>query len=114
MDVYRAGKIVEAACVAHARRPFCDLHVDPAPSGTTQGLRRSTELYGIGREIGGRPPDMRNAARQARARPLLEAMRSGLHDCLGKRPAKTDTPMAIRDTLGRQPALMRVAGDGRN
>ena len=53
------GTIHEAACWAHARRKFHDLHAARATPLTTEALRRIAELYLIEADIRGKPPDER-------------------------------------------------------
>src|SRR5690606_7254554 len=64
--VYETGRVAEAACWAHARRKFHDLHAARPSETTTEALRRIGELYGIEAEIRGKPPDLRRQVRQQR------------------------------------------------
>jgi hypothetical protein len=51
-EIYRTGQVVEAPCMAHARRKFHDLSIGKMPSPVGQeALRRIGQLYGIEREI---------------------------------------------------------------
>ena len=45
--VYESGRATEAACWAHTRRKFHDLHVVHATATTTEALRRIAELYAM-------------------------------------------------------------------
>jgi hypothetical protein len=111
--LYQSGAIVEAACMAHARRKFHDLHVDHASPTTTEALERISALYGIEREVRGKPPQVRQAERQSQAKPLLKSMHSWLQEALGKLSVKSETAKAIRYMLDRWPALTRYVDDGR-
>lgn len=111
--LYEAGGIVEAACMAHARRKFHDIHVLHASPTTTEALARISALYVIEREVRGELPRVRQAARQLRAKPLLQSMHDWLHDALTKLSTKSETSKAIRYMLDRWPALTRYADDGR-
>jgi transposase len=71
--LYETGNIIEAACWAHVRRKFFDLHQGHASPVAKEALDRIGHLYGIEKEIRGRPPDERREVRQTRSRPLLEA-----------------------------------------
>jgi transposase len=86
--LYQSGSIVEAACKAHARRKFHDLHAVHASPTTTEALDRISALYVIEREVRGEFPDVRQAARQLRAKPLLESMHGWLQDALTRLSAK--------------------------
>jgi transposase len=50
--LFKDGTIQEAACWAHARRKFHDLHAARATPLITEALRRIAELYVIGRDPG--------------------------------------------------------------
>ena len=80
--LYEGGRILEAACWAHARRGFYDIHQANQSPIAAQALERISALYAIEKEIRGRPPNERAAARQARAGPLLESMREWLRHTL--------------------------------
>ena len=74
----------EAACWAHARRKFFDLHAANGSPVAAEALQRIGELYAIEDEIRGKPPDERRDARQARAGPLLADLHAWLHAQLSK------------------------------
>src|ERR1700722_18901694 len=76
-------KIREAACWAHVRRKFYDIHVSLASPIALEALERIGRLYKIEEEIRGRPPSERHAVRQARAGPELKS----LHEWLQKTAA---------------------------
>jgi hypothetical protein len=111
--LYDTGRIVEAACWAHVRRKFYDLHQATASPLAAQAIHRIGALYEIEREIRGRPPDERCAVRQARAGPQLDALRQWLQASLSTVSAKSALAVAIRYALTRWAALTRYVGDGR-
>ncbi|KQV36862.1 IS66 family transposase [Massilia sp. Root335] len=111
--VYETGHVLEAACWAHARRKFYDLHVARPTPLTTEALRRIGELYGTEESIRGKPPDDRRAARQLQAKPLLGDLERWLHATLATLSRKSDTAAAILYALKLWPALTRYADDGR-
>jgi transposase len=110
-DVRRG--ICEAACMAHVRRKFYDLHQAHASPIAAEALRRIAELYLIESEIRGRQPDERQQARQTRARPLLDSMQQWLNSTLGKLSKKSAVAFVIHYALGRWPSLLRYCDDGR-
>ena len=112
-DYFENGRIQEAACWAHVRRKFFDLMEAHRSPIATEAVQRIGVLYQIESEIRGRSPDARRAVRQARSRPLLDAMRVWLNDSLAKLSAKSDTSQAIRYALTRWEALVRFSDDGR-
>jgi transposase len=112
-EVYKNGHIQEAACWAHVRRKFYDLHQAHASPIAKEAIERIAELYMIESEIRGRPPNERQQVRQTRARPLLESLRQWLESCLTKLSRKSDTTAAVKYALALWDALVRYCGDGR-
>jgi transposase len=94
------------------RRKFHDIEQAHASQIAAEALARIGELYGIEKEIRGSPADERRRERQARAKPLLEALRAWFYDTLVGLSKKSETAGAIRYGLGRWPALLRYLDDG--
>jgi len=111
--LYEAGSIIEAACWAHVRRKFFELHQGHASPVAKEALERIAQLYGIEKEIRGRSPAERKEIRRARSRPLLEAMHMWLKTTLSKLSGKSELAKAIHYALERWPALMVFVDDGR-
>jgi transposase len=105
--------LIEAACWAHARRKFFDLHAANNSPVAAEALARIGELYAIEDEIRGKLPDQRREVRQARAGPALLALHAWLHEQLSKVAQKSQFALAIRYTLSRWTALTRYRDDGR-
>ena len=105
--------IYEAACWAHARRKFHEIHVIHASPTTTEALARIGALYAIEDEIRGKSADLRLSIRQSRARPLLDELRRWMEKALRSLSAKSETAAAIRYALSRWRALTRYIDDGR-
>lgn len=115
-SLYDSGRVTEAACWAHARRPWWDLYERigrAADSVAAQALRRIAGLYAVEAEIRGQPPDVRRVHRQARAGPLLAELHAWLSSLLLRVSAKSEIAKAIGYTLGRWQALTRYRDDGR-
>lgn len=110
--VYETGRVAEAACWAHTRRKFHDLHVVHATVTTTEALRRIGELYAIEEQIRGKPPDLRRQIRQEQALPLLGDFEGWLRGRLPSLSAKSDTTKAINYALNQWQALLRYCSDG--
>ncbi len=104
--------VYEAACWAHARRKFHEIHVIHASPTTTEALARIGALYAIEEEIRGKPADHRLSVRQTRARPLLDELRSWMEKSLRSLSTKSETAGAIRYALSRWRALTRYTDDG--
>ena len=112
-QLYEEGRVQQAPCLAHMRRKFYELmeaHHSPTAS---EAVERIAVLYAIEKEIRGRPPDERRQVRNARARPLLESMRTWMESSLSKLSRKSDTTAAIHYALARWDAFVRYCDDGR-
>jgi hypothetical protein len=112
VGLYGSGRVTEAACWAHVRRKFFDLHATGKAPLASEALTRIQGLYAIEAEIIGRPPDERRRVRQTRAGPLLDAMKTWLDATLLRVPRRGDLAGAIRYALSRWAALTRYADDG--
>ena len=106
--------LIEAACWAHARRKFFDIHAATDSPLALEALQRIGALYAIEAAIRGRLPAERRAERQARAAPLLQDLHDWLHATVRREGSrKSDLAGAIGYTLSLWTALTRYAGDGR-
>jgi transposase len=110
--LYEGGRIVEAACWAHVRRKFYDIHVANGSAIAAEAIQRIGALYDIEREIRGKPADTRCGIRQARARPLMDELHRWFNKTLTGLSRKSDTAAAIRYALSRWRALTRYLDDG--
>ena len=111
--LYEDGRVREAACWAHVRRKFVDLHELHKSPVAAQALDRIGELYAVEQAIRGRPPDQRRAVRQERSRPALDALHAWFQATLATLSQKSALAKAIRYALTRWEALVRYCDDGR-
>jgi transposase len=110
--LYDSGAIYEVACWAHTRRKFHDIHaIHPSPI-TTEAIDRIGALYGIEKEIRGKPAGLRRQARQARAKPLIDNLRSWMEVTVRLLSKKSETAGAIRYALTHWRALTRYLDNG--
>jgi hypothetical protein len=110
--LYDSGDMYEVACWAHARRKFHDIHVIHASPITTEAISRIGALYGVEEDVRGKPVELRCSVRQARAKPLLDDLRSWMEKSLRSLSAKSETAGAIRYALSHWRALTRYVDDG--
>ena len=110
--IYDTGRVLEAACWAHTRRKFHDLHVVHPTAFTTEVLRRIGELYEIEELLRGKPPDVRRQVRQAQTLPLLVDFEAWLRARLPTLSAKSDTTKAINYALNQWQALLLYCDHG--
>jgi transposase len=111
--LYERGRILEAACWAHARRAFYDLHQATQSPIAAEALERIAALYAIEADIRGQAPAERARSRQARAKPLLESLLTWLQATLARVSKKSALAQAIGYVLVRWTALTRYCSDGR-
>jgi transposase len=105
--------IKEAACWAHVRRKFYDIHVATDSPIASEALTRIGELYGIESEVRGQSPEIRQQIRGARASPKLAELYQWLIATAKKISKKSDLAGAIHYALARWKALTRYRDDGR-
>lgn len=110
--LYESGRIREAACWAHVRRKFYDLHVAHNSPVAAEALRRIAELYAVEADIRGHEPEQRRRVRDERSRLLLASLKQWLEETLIKLSKKSETAQAVRYALGRWDALLRYVDDG--
>jgi len=111
--LYETGRIREAACWAHVRRKFFDLHQGHGSPAAKEALERIAQLYAIEKEIRGRSPDERREIRQAGSRPLLDAMHPWLKAKMSEVSRKSELAKAIHYALERWAALLVFVDDRR-
>jgi len=102
-----------AACWAHARRKFYEVHQATGSPIAAEALRRVAELYGIETVIRGQTATARQNARQSRSLPLVGSMKLWLETQLTHIPPRSGLADAIRYALTRWDALCRFLDDGR-
>nr|WP_296449008.1 IS66 family transposase [Rhodoferax sp. UBA5149] len=104
--------VTEVGCMAHARRKFFDLHVSNKSQIAAQALQYITELYEVEREVKMLTADERYAIRQARGKPVADALHEWM---LLQRQRITDgsaTAKALDYSLKRWGALTRYLDAG--
>jgi hypothetical protein len=107
------GDVHLAFCWSHVRRRFYELaSAGPAPIAA-EVLTRIAVLYGIEAEIRGRSGEERETVRQARSRPVVEALEPFLREKLALLSQKSRLAEAIRYALSRFAGLSLFLEDGR-
>lgn len=107
------GKIVLAACWAHARRKFYEIEQATGSPIAAEALRRIAGLYAVEATMRGRPAEERRDARLAEAAPLVADLKAWMEKELHRVPPRGGLAEAIRYALVRWPALCRFLEDGR-
>jgi transposase len=123
----KPGAILEAACWAHARRPFfamADLaeNTRRAARGQTPGaisplaleaVRRIDALFEIERSISGQSAEQRRIVRQELSAPLVDDLESWMREQRAKLARGNDLAKAMDYMLKRWAAFSRFLDDGR-
>lgn len=107
------NRVVEAACMAHARRKFWDVHEKTKSSLSREALDRIGALYKIEERIRRCRPEERLRIRAEHTAPLMAALHDWLEATLARISGRSDLAKAIRYSLGRWDALTLILRDGR-
>jgi transposase len=112
--LYENGEIVEAACMAHARRKFHDVYARQTSSPiAAEAIRRIGLLYAIEETIRGKKAAERMVVRQRESVPIMAELKSWMESTYLMLSAKSELAGAIRYALVRWAALSRYCTDGR-
>ncbi len=110
--LYATGDILEAACWAHARRKFFEIHQAQGSPIAAEALKRIAALYAIESTVRGQPTDSRLKGRE-QAKPILDEFDVWLLDTRRQLSKKSGLADAIGYALNHWQALIRYASDGR-
>lgn len=113
LDASGKPRIHEAACWAHLRRDFFDVHTATKSEIAREALDRIGELYDIERQINRKSRDGRWDIRQTETRPKVEAFKAWAEVQLTRIPGKSDLAKAFRYALNRWRAFTIFLDDGR-
>jgi transposase len=109
----KPGPITEAACWAHGRRKFYVLaDVAKAPIAL-EAVRRIDAIFDLERDINGRLPEQRLAARTEHVRPLVDELETWMRRERARMSRHNDLSRAMDYMLKRWPAFTRFLSDGR-
>jgi transposase len=109
----QTGNITLAACWAHTRRKFYDVHQATGSTIAEEALRRIAEIYAVESTIRGRDADQRRMVRLATTKPLVEDLNAWLQKELHRIPPRSGLAEAIRYALTRWTSLCCFLEDGR-
>ncbi len=109
----QAGQVQLAFCWSHVRRRFYEIQTASPTPIAAEALARIGALYLIEAEIRSQSPEERRRIRQARAKPVVDALRPWLARQLEHVSRKSAMAEAIRYALARWEGLARFLDDGR-
>jgi transposase len=110
--LYQQG-VTEAACMAHVRRKFFDIHAETKSPQSNEALQRIAALYAVEALIRGEPAETRLRVRTQHSAPLFAELRTWLDTTLSRVSGRSEMAKAIRYALARWDALTLVLRDGR-
>jgi hypothetical protein len=111
-ELFAGNRIAEAACWAHVRRKFLDVHAATGSPIAREALDRIGQLYRVEDAINGAAPDDRRRERQRQSKPIAEALRAWADEAVRKLSRKSELAAAFRYMRGRWAALVRCFDDG--
>ena len=111
--LYASGRILEAACWAHVRRKFYDIHISRPSPMTTHVLAEIAKLYQVESAMRGSLPEQRLLIRQAESAPIVTALHAWLTEHINTLSRKSVTMEAITYAFNQWQALSRYLADGR-
>ena len=110
----RADASIELAfCWAHVRRQFYEFFASTKSPLAAEVLAQIAKLYAIEAGIRGQPPDVRQAVRQQRSRPMVEDLHLWLQDHVSRVSGWSDLAKAMRYALRHWSGLILFLDDGR-
>ena len=113
-DAHRAGgPVTLAACWAHLRRYFYELHVAGLSTTATWTVERMAALWRIEEDVRGSKPETRLSARRATSSAIVAELFERWETELQRIPRKSKLAEAIRYGIRRRAAFERFLGDGR-
>lgn len=105
--------LVLAQCWAHCRRKLIDATPKAGSPVAEEALRRIAALYAVEAEIRGRGPEVRRAVRQARSKPLVDALGAWLRAQKERLSGSSKMGQAVRYILNGWGPLCVFLEDGR-
>ena len=108
-----ADRITVAFCWSHLRREFFKIAERGDAPIATEAVARIAQIYAVEKDVRGASADARRAARQARSRPLVDALKMFFEHQLTRLAGGSETAKIIRYGLRHWDGLTRFLDDGR-
>src|SRR3954467_2729898 len=112
-ELFAGNRIAEAACWAHVRRKFFDVHAATGSPIAKEALDRIGQLYRVEQTIHRVLPDNRRRERQQRSLPIAAGLQAWAEETTRKLSRKSELAAAFRYMRSRWTALTRCFNDGR-
>ncbi len=111
-EVLRRDGVIEAGCMAHARRKYVEVWETTKSPAAQTAIAQIAQLYAIESEIKDLTVAERQRQRQARAGPILDALRQWLEATYSKIAHNSALGKAIQYSLNRWKALVCYVENG--
>jgi transposase len=111
-EVLARPGMIEAGCLAHARRYFHEVFEATRSPIAQHALVEFGKLYAIEREIKHLSPEARALERRFRAAPILDQFKQWLDTTHANAPPKSAIAKALAYSINRWTALIRYLDDG--
>jgi transposase len=108
----RREHMIEAGCMAHARRPFYEITQATGSPIAQSALIEIGKLYAIEADLKHLPAQERASERRARAGPILKNFKCWLDETYARSPPKSAIGKALAYAINRWGALIRYLDDG--
>ena len=108
-----ANRITIAFCWSHLRRELFEVAERGNAPIATEAIARIAQIYAIEKNVRGASADTRRIVRQAKSRPLIEALKIFFEHQLTRLSGGSDTARIIRYGLRHWDGLARFLDDGR-
>jgi len=108
-----AERITVAFCWSHLRREFFKIAERGDAPIATEAVARIAQIYAVEKDVRGTSADQRRAARRARSRPLIDALKIFFEHQLTRLAGGSDMARIIRYGLRHWDGLTRFLHDGR-
>jgi transposase len=109
-ELFAGNRIAEAACWAHVRRKFFDVHAATGSPIAKEALDRIGQLYRVEETIHGALPDDRQRERQQRSMPTAAALQAWAEETARKLSRKSELAAAFRVSLRCGPPFRNATG----
>jgi transposase len=114
-EVLSRERVIEAGCLAHARRKLVDVFKVTGSPIAKEAIARIGALYKIEHDIDDLGVSIveRQRIRHERSRPLMDALHDWIELCRARTSPRSSLAQALQYSLNRWTALCRFLDDGR-
>ncbi len=112
-DTRKDGPLDLSFCLAHLRRRFFDEIKDGYGPIAKEAVQRIAKIYEVENLIRGKPPEIRRAVRQEKAKPLMEALHKWLKEKSEALSKSSTLKEDVNYAFNHWDGLLRYLDDGK-